>query len=65
MTSLDLAQVLKDEQARLSTVISVATRRRAILQHSATSLRLGVSQAVVLAELEAAGEPIDLTGQED
>jgi len=55
-----MAQVLKAEMDRLSAVISAATRRRAVCQHAATRLRLGVSQTVVRAELEAAGENVDL-----
>jgi hypothetical protein len=58
MTGLDLAQVLKEEIQRLSERISADSRRKNVLAHYATRLRLGKSPDVVLAELEAAGEPI-------
>jgi hypothetical protein len=60
MTNLALAQVLKAEIQRCAERISADTRRKNILTHYATRLRLGKSQEVVLAELAAAGEPIDL-----
>lgn len=64
MTNLDLAQTLKDEMARLHAVISAANRRLAIYTGAATRLRLGKAPSVVLAELEAAGETLDLGGAE-
>ena len=64
MTGLDISFVLKDEMNRLAEVISRASRRRAILQGGATKLRLGYPPAAVLAELEAAGEPITLPTEE-
>jgi hypothetical protein len=56
MTSLDLAQVLKEEVQRLNEQISALTRRRNVLAHYSTRLRLGVKPEVVRAEIAAAGE---------
>jgi hypothetical protein len=63
MTGLDLAFVLKEEMTRQTEIISVAMRRRAILQGAATRLRLGYAPAVVLAELDAAGESVALPAE--
>ena len=60
MTNLDLASILKDEIQKCVERISADTRRKNILAHYATRLRLGKSQEVVLAELAAAGEPVDV-----
>ena len=56
MGGLDLADALKQEVQRLSEQISALTRRKAIYQHYATRLRLGVKPDVVRAEIEATGE---------
>lgn len=58
MTELDLAQVLTDEINIQHAIISKATRRRNILEHFRTRLRLGVKVSVVEAEIRAAGEPV-------
>ena len=64
MTSLDLATILKGEMQKQHEIVSVAKRRLAILTHYATRLRLGVHPEVVLAELDAAGETIELMESE-
>jgi hypothetical protein len=64
VTSLDLAAVLKQEIQKQHEIISKATRRRNVLEHYVTRLRLGKDPKVVQAELEAAGEPIDLMESE-
>ena len=56
MSSLELAELLKQEVQRLSEQISALTRRKAIYQHYATRLCLGVKPEVVRAEIEATGE---------
>ena len=63
MTSLDLAHLLKAEIQKEHEVISKHMRRRNILEHFASRLRLGVSEKVVRSEIEAQGETIDV--QED
>lgn len=64
MTSLELAERLKAEIQREHEIISKHSRRRAILEHYATRLRLGVTEAVVRAEIEAAGEHVELMESE-
>ena len=56
MSNLALADLLKAEVQRLSEEISRLTRRKAIYQHYATRLRLGVKPEVIRAEIEATGE---------
>lgn len=58
MSNLELADVLKAEVQRLSEEISKLTRRRNVLGHYATRLRLGVKAEVVRAEIEATGEAL-------
>jgi hypothetical protein len=56
MSNLELAELLKEEVQRLNEQISALTRRKNILSHYATRLRLGVKPDVVRAEIEATGE---------
>jgi len=60
VTSLELAAILKEAIQREHEIISKHTRRRNILEHFATRLRLGVSEKVVRAEIAAQGEDIEL-----
>jgi hypothetical protein len=64
MTSLELAEVLREQIRREHEIISRHSRRRAILEHFATRLRLGVSEKVVRAEIAAQGETIELMESE-
>jgi hypothetical protein len=60
VTGLDLADLIKEELQREHEIISRHMRRRAILEHYARRLRLGVNPTVVRAEIEAAGESLTL-----
>lgn len=61
MTDPNLERVLKNAIAREYEIISRATRRKNVLTHYQTRLRLGKHPDVVRAEIAAADETIELS----
>lgn len=64
MSDAELEVILKAELDRVYVTISEATRRMNTLRHYLTRLRLKVPPSVVLAEIRAAGEEIELMESE-
>ena len=60
MSDAELEEILKAELQKVYVTISQARHRQETLRHYLTRLRLKVPPSVVLAEIRAAGEHIEL-----